>query len=68
MNWLWGLRIAQRSGESAFVDSACAESPYMEMIWACFMQMTNLVYATIYLEYCKFTNIRTRFRTNSCVY
>ncbi len=40
----------------------------MEMVWACFMQMTNLVHAAAHLENSKLTKIRTRLRTNSCAY
>jgi len=40
----------------------------MEMGWVCFMQMTNLRHVVTHLEYSKFVNIRTRLRTNSCVY
>ncbi len=50
------------------VTEGCEESLYTEMIWACFMQMTNLVHAATHLEYSKFTNIRTELRTNSYAY
>lgn len=43
-----------------------AKSPYMELDWACFMQITLPVAA--HVEDSKVTNVRTSIRTNSCVY
>ncbi len=37
----------------------------MEMVWACFMQMTNLVHVTAYLEYSNSLTLGTRIKTNS---
>lgn len=46
----------------------CAASPHMDMVWACFMQITNLSLAVAHLEQSKFINVRTRLRTRSCKY
>lgn len=40
----------------------------MEIVLACFMQVTNLVPVAAHLDCSKFTNIRTRLRTNYCAY
>ncbi len=45
-----------------------AENPYMELVWACIMLITNLVHADTHLEDSKFTNRRTSLRTSSCAY
>ncbi len=39
----------------------------MDIVWACFMQMTNLGYVVAYLNYAKPINIRTRLITFTCV-
>ncbi len=46
----------------------CVQSPYMEMVWAWLMQMTNLGHSSTHLEYSKIITIRTRLRNNSRVY
>ncbi len=38
------------------------ECPYIELVWVCFIKKTHLVHTAAYLEYSKFTNIRTRLR------
>lgn len=43
------------------------ERLYMNIIWACFMQMINLGHVAAHLQNSKFINIRTRLRTNVCV-
>jgi len=52
---------------SVSLDKCCIaeiESPYMELVWACIMQITNLRYAAAHLEYSEFINIKHHVRTH----
>ncbi len=47
------MRVTEGCKESVF-----AESPYMEMVWACFMQMVSFVHMSALLEHSRFTNTK----------
>lgn len=48
------------------VMKGCVKAIIWEMVFECFMQMTNLVHTVTHLEYSKFINIRTRWKASSC--
>lgn len=62
MNWFWRAHVLRKchvcwEWRKAVKEKLC-ESPYMEMILACFMQIANLWHTEAHLEYYKFITIK----------